>query len=213
MYVGRMVAIGRTLQGTNAVMYRVSSKSFPDRKIVESSIPRGLAVVPKDFALTPSRNPYVFYTAIRTHLGEWSIAGNGNHVDFITEKVMQGTPMQEAIGSVLLALGYEKDEERTPRIVGAVPLIDTCGWIGIISEHDLIVRQIPLKEGRCSFLATYNREGIGRLPFTPTEERDIGGYLIRGEGFDRFEHPVTSAAAFRNGSGFQFSIFNPADPS
>ncbi|MBE3069851.1 MAG: IMP cyclohydrolase, partial [Planctomycetes bacterium] len=44
MYVGRIVAVGRTPHGRNAVMYRVSSRSFPNRRTVET--PRGLAVVP-----------------------------------------------------------------------------------------------------------------------------------------------------------------------
>ena len=46
MYVGRIVAVGRTPNGNNAVMYRVSSRSFPNRRTVRT--PRGLAIVPRE---------------------------------------------------------------------------------------------------------------------------------------------------------------------
>jgi IMP cyclohydrolase len=36
MYVGRIVAVGRTPAGRAAVMYRVSSRSFPNRRTVET---------------------------------------------------------------------------------------------------------------------------------------------------------------------------------
>ncbi|MBI4300016.1 MAG: hypothetical protein HY677_02690 [Chloroflexi bacterium] len=32
MYVGRIVAIGKTAAGSNALLYRVSSRSYQDRK-------------------------------------------------------------------------------------------------------------------------------------------------------------------------------------
>ena len=35
MYVGRIVAVGRTHAGANAALYRVSSRSFPNRMAVE----------------------------------------------------------------------------------------------------------------------------------------------------------------------------------
>ncbi|MCH6552420.1 MAG: IMP cyclohydrolase, partial [Planctomycetes bacterium] len=36
MYVGRIVAVGRNKAGRNAVMYRVSSRSFPNRQAVDN---------------------------------------------------------------------------------------------------------------------------------------------------------------------------------
>lgn len=58
MYVGRIVAVGKTQVGANAVLYRVSSRSFPNRRIVE----RGgvLAVVPREGSEGDLlKNPYI----------------------------------------------------------------------------------------------------------------------------------------------------------
>ena len=37
MYVGRIVAVARTTEGSNAGLYRVSSRSFPNRTAVDNA--------------------------------------------------------------------------------------------------------------------------------------------------------------------------------
>ena len=46
MYVGRIVAVARTKAGNNAVLYRVSSRAFPSRKVVERN--GALVVMPSE---------------------------------------------------------------------------------------------------------------------------------------------------------------------
>ena len=45
MYVGRIVSVGRTKDNKLSVMYRVSSRSFPNREI--ATLENSLAVIPK----------------------------------------------------------------------------------------------------------------------------------------------------------------------
>lgn len=210
-YLGRMVAIGQTSAGVTAVMYRVSSRSYPNRRIIERSIPRALSVVPrKGFEEDALGNPYVTYNAVRTvgiHRGRIAVAGNGSHVDFIAEKLEAGIPLQEAIGSVLLTLGYEKDGDKTPRIVGTVTFGETCGWLGFISENKFFVERVPLIPERCLYIAT-GRDNIGRGIFRPKTSREIAKHLIESGDFKRFEHPIVSAAAINDGSGFELRFYN-----
>ena len=64
MYVGRIVAVGRTPEGRNAVMYRVSSRSFPNRRTVQT--PVALAVVPREgHEGDLAKNPYIAYNCLR----------------------------------------------------------------------------------------------------------------------------------------------------
>ena len=66
MYVGRIVAIGRTPQGTGAAMYRVSSRSFPNRMSVINPQTHSVSIVPKPgFESDLSRNPYIAYNCLR----------------------------------------------------------------------------------------------------------------------------------------------------
>ena len=46
MYAGRIVAVGRTPEGANAALYRVSSRSFPNRQAVD--LGGKLAIVPRE---------------------------------------------------------------------------------------------------------------------------------------------------------------------
>ncbi|MCF2241901.1 IMP cyclohydrolase, partial [Halobacterium salinarum] len=78
MYIGRFVVVGPSVAA-----YRVSSRSFPNRKLIER--PAGLTVVPTADA-EETTNPYVSYNCVRT-AGGHAVVGNGSHVDPITEKV------------------------------------------------------------------------------------------------------------------------------
>ena len=76
MYVGRIVGIGRTSDGRAAALYRVSSRSFPNRtaKVLEQSV----AIVPKPgHENMVFENPYVSYNCVRM-AGAFCIATNGS---------------------------------------------------------------------------------------------------------------------------------------
>ena len=63
MYVGRMVAVGRNRQGRLAVLYSVSSRSFPNREaqVKENAV----AIVPKKGAEGDVlKNPYIAYNPV-----------------------------------------------------------------------------------------------------------------------------------------------------
>ena len=86
MYVGRIVAVGRTPEGANAALYRVSSRSFPNRKAVD--LGGKLAIVPREgHEGDVQKNPYIAYNCLRVANG-WAIATNGSHTDPIVEKVV-----------------------------------------------------------------------------------------------------------------------------
>ena len=129
MYVGRIVAVGRTPAGKNAVMYRVSSRSFPNRRTIET--PRGLAVVPREGHESDlSKNPYIAYNCLRL-TGETAVATNGSQTDPFVEKVASGMSIRDAMVQSLIVLDYEKDDYSTPRIAVAVARGAEEGWAGI----------------------------------------------------------------------------------
>jgi IMP cyclohydrolase len=60
MYIGRIVCVARTPQGHLAALYRVSSRSFPNRMAVPGEA--RVAIVPKPgHELDIQRNPYIAY--------------------------------------------------------------------------------------------------------------------------------------------------------
>ena len=106
MYVGRIVAVGRTPEGANAVLYRVSSRSFPNRMAVD--LGGRLAIVPrKGHEGDIQKNPYIAYNCLRiATVGEqrFAIATNGSHTDPNVEKVGLGVPLSDALASCLVAM-------------------------------------------------------------------------------------------------------------
>ena len=105
MYVGRMVAVGRNRQGRLAVLYRVSSRSFPNR---EAQIKEGaVAIVPKKGAKDDVfKNPYIAYNCLRI-AGRTAVASNGSQTDPIAEKIAAGMPLRDALATTLWVLDFD----------------------------------------------------------------------------------------------------------
>ena len=208
MYVGRIVAVGKNAAGANAVMYRVSSRSFPNRQAVDNN--GTLAVVPRPgFEGDLNKNPYIAYNALRL-AGDWAIATNGSHTDPIAEKVAMGMPMREAMALSLLALDYEKDDFNTPRIAAAVPLRGAVGWLAIVRKDALIVREVALKAGQTQYLATYEADDVRDAQigvFDAKTAASAAEFVVSGGSFADLEKPVTSAAALVNDAGFALGLF------
>ena len=208
MYVGRIVAVGRTPQGRAAVLYRVSSRSFPNRRTVTT--PRGLAVVPiegheKDIF----KNPYIAYNAVRL-AGDVAVATNGSQTDPIAEKIASGMSIRDAMVQALIALDYEKDTYNTPRIAVAVARDADEGWGGIVRRDGLHVRAFPLKAGTCFYFATYEvsdprEENASALGAVTAE--DAARWIVSGGAFAGLEKPVCSAAAVAGPDGFATAGF------
>ena len=208
MYVGRIVAVGRTKSGANAALYRVSSRSFPNRQMVER--PAALAVVPREgHEADLAKNPYIAYNALRL-AGDWAVATNGSHTDPIAEKIGAGVPARDALVGSLLALDYERDDFSTPRIAAAVPLRGDTGWLAIVRHDALVVKEVSLVAGRALYLATYEADDIRddqASDFDASSAAEAARFMVDGGAFLALELPVTSAAALAGSRGFELGSY------
>ena len=110
LYLGRIVAVGITPGGKPAAMYRVSSRSFPNRMAKLSDDHKSVSIVPKPgFEGDVFKSPYIAYNCAKL-IGNRAILTNGSHTDPIAEKIAMGMPVRDAIALSLLAMDYEKDD-------------------------------------------------------------------------------------------------------
>ncbi len=205
MYVGRIVVIGRS-EGRSWVAYRVSSRSFPNRR---AEI-RGKSVLVSPLnAEDLARNPYIAYNCIRV-LDDAAVVANGTQADTIMEKIADGMRPLDAISFCLATLGYERDELDTPRIAGAVK--GDRGWLGIARKDELRVREFKLEDGQAFMVATYEKTG-----FEPVSMGGRDPAEIARQAFDlSFERPVCATAAIarpagpaKDAKGFDLAVYNP----
>ena len=197
MYLGRIVAIGLTPEGNAAAMYRVSSRSFPNREAVTTAA--GIAIVPKPgFESDLRKNPYIAYNCLRT-AGKYAITSNGSQTDPIVEKIAMGMPLRDAFAMGLLAMDYEKDQLDTPRIVAAIGAGDTTGYLGIVRKNALLVREFELKPGQLFYISTYECnytcDKFTDTAFDAVDAESACRYVINGGVFADFTNPVTAACA------------------
>ncbi len=192
MYLGRFVVVA-----PEWAVYRVSSRSFPEREIVDRD--GTLTVVQTDEA-PPSDNPYISYNCVRC-LEDAAVIGNGSHVDPVAEKLGLGYPARDALALGLLGLDYEKDAYNTPRIAGVVGETAT---IGIVRDDAIVVESVD----EPTLVATYERDSPA--PFDLEAAGPDG--LARAAYELDFEHPVCAAAVVRSAPGFETAIYNgPGD--
>lgn len=208
MYIGRIVAIARTRDNRAAALYRVSSRSFPNRQAVRNG--DRLAIVPRPGAEGDlARNPYISYNCVRL-AGRFAVATNGSQTDPITEKLAMGYPARDAIALGLLALDFEKDSLDTPRIVAAVDLDRPVGFLGIVRRDALLVREFQLKPGELYYLSTYEKNapcpGQHDEAFDALSAADAAAYAVSGGVFAGFDHPVCAAAAVGCGDNVELAV-------
>ena len=208
MYVGRFVVVA---PGVGA--YRVSSRSFPNRRIVERGA--GTLTVGPTPDAPETDNPYVAYNCVRVVAdgdagrvaaaerpgGERAVVGNGSHVDPIAEKLEMGYPARDALASALLALDFEKDDYDTPRIAGVVE--EDTAHVGTVRRDALLVREI----GEPTLVATYERDAPAPFDFAAG---DAAGAAAEVYGLD-FEHPVCAAGVSVEGGEVSVAIENGPD--
>jgi IMP cyclohydrolase len=208
MYIGRIVAVGRTLSGNNCAMYRVSSRSFPNRQtILKGST---VTVVPRPgFELDLQKNPYITYNCIRIE-NDFAIASNGSHTDPIAEKIAMGMPPRDAITLGLLALDYEKDDYNTPRVVSVVGRDSEFGFLGIVRHDAIIVKSFKLQPGFLYYVATYEHnspcEQYVDNKFSASTAEAACQHIIDGSIFAGFEKPVTATSAMAVDNGFKLAV-------
>ena len=118
MYTGRILSTGMNCDGKPFVAYRVSSRSFPNRRCLKFD--NRAAIVPKEgFEKDIYENTYITYNSIRI-VRDMAIVSNGSHTDVIADKIGLGMNIKDAIAYSLLTMDYEKDDYNTPRIAAVV---------------------------------------------------------------------------------------------
>ena len=208
MYVGRIVAVGRNAEGRAAVLYRVSSRSFPNRT---ASIGDGEAlIVPREGHESDVRkNPYIAYRCLRV-VGDVAVITNGSQTDPIAEKIGLGMEIREALATVLLALDYEKDDYNTPRIAAVVRAGAESGFLGVVRHDGLEVRELAVAPGQAFYVATYEINSIDprRLDAFEAADAEAGArHVVDGGAFADLTHPVASVCAMETAAGFEIGAF------
>lgn len=202
MYVGRIVVVGLA-QGRSFVAYRVSSRSFPNRRAQVHE--KGIAVSPLDLA-DLAKNPYISYKCIRV-VDDLAVVSNGTHTDMIAERIEDGERPGDAIALSLLAFGHERDELGTPRIAGAVR--GNKAWLGTARKDELRVQQFDLREDRALMVATYELIDFQDIILSGKDAAEVAR-----KAYDlSFERPICAAAAMANSAqekgGFDLATYNP----
>ena len=203
MYVGRIVAVGCTKSGLGAGLYRVSSRSFPNRMAKE--LGKGIAIIPKPgFENDIQKNPYIAYNALRL-VRNYAIVTNGSQTDPIAEKIESGLPPRDALAYVSLSMDYEHDSLDTPRISGVVTADGKKGWLSIVRKDALVVREFDLTPGKCFYVCTYERNLPGETQisdFDAATAQDCCSFILGGGGvFADFEKPVSAVCALAQQDG------------
>jgi len=179
MYIGRFVIVSPDFGA-----YRVSSRSFPNRRIRERD---GTLTVGPTPDAPANDNPYVSYNCVREG-GDAVVLGNGSHVDPIAEKLDLGYPARDALATALLSLDYEKDDYDTPRVAG---VIGEEAYVGIVRRDALVVEAVD----EPTLVATYEEDDPTPIDF----EADADPAAIARRAYDLdYEHAVCAAGVTRD---------------
>ncbi|WP_435065240.1 IMP cyclohydrolase [Halobaculum sp. EA56] len=193
MYIGRFVVVGPKVGA-----YRVSSRSFPNRKATRRDDDT-LTVVPTAEA-EETDNPYVSYNCAR-RAGDGAVIGNGSHVDPIAEKYDRGYPARDALVEALHAMDYEKDDYDTPRVAGVVEA--DAGYVGIVRRDALLVREVDEPH----LVATYEEDEPRPFEFEP---RTAVAAARTAYGLD-YEHAVCAAGVHVGEESVGFAVQNTSE--
>ena len=211
MYVGRIVAIGRNFEGRLCVLYRVSSRSFPNReaKILKG----GVAILPKPgYEHELQDNPFVAYNCLYVD-GNFALVSNGSQTDTLTTKLRNRCSMRDALITVLHTFDYEHDTLSTPRIAAIVEAGTNYGFLGIITKESLGVRRFELVKGQVIYIATYEHnfpnESFSDNNFDVTTAEAACNYILGRGVFSTLEKPITAACAIEADAGkFNIAVAN-----
>jgi IMP cyclohydrolase len=202
MYVGRFVVVAPEVGA-----YRVSSRSFPNRKATGPEV--GTVTVGPTAGAPESDNPYIAYNCLQV-TGRGAVLGNGSHVDPVAEKLALGYPARDALAEPLLAMDFEKDDYDTPRLAGIVGVDPTDpstqgdgpgAVVGTVRRDALLVESVT----EPTLVATYERASPEPVEFDAT-----GAAAAAREAYDLdLEHEVCAVGVSGSaGMGFQTAIRN-----
>lgn len=202
MYLGRIISIGSSKDGVYA-SYRVSSRSFPNRKSVVNN--QKVAIIPTQGSEDDIyKNPYISYNCIDI-IDDICVVTNGSHTDIIAGKIREGMNMKDAVALSLLTMDYEKDDYNTPRIGGAINTKGE-GYIGIVTHEGIEVKKV--NPGESFYVSTYEHNTPREVDYTATNAKEATEFIFNGGIFNEFTHPVTSCAAF-NKDEWEIDFKNP----
>lgn len=206
MYIGRIVMVAQAPDGALCGVYRVSSRSFPNRTAVAGD--GKVSIVPKPGHETDvQKNPYIAYNCARiVQDGAVAVVTNGSHTDPVAEKVAMGMPVRDALVLSSLALDFEKDQYNTPRISAVVDARDGSGWLATVRDDGLEVRRMALEPGRFFYVATYEENTITEVQsgaFKARNATEACDFILHQGVFAKRTNPVTGVAAVRAGDGFE----------
>ena len=210
MYVGRIVGVGRTPEGRQAVAYRVSSRSFPNRSAKQFG--HSIRIVPH--AGSPdaaSDSPYIAYECIIWN-DQFVVVSNGTHTRPIFERLKANRSPRDAILTVLAGLDREFDDHNTPRICGLLDIADNRLWLGSVTAQSLCVTPVAVEAGQVAYITTYefptpSYDQLDRS-FEETEAHRICEHVVQNSVFEQFEKPVCAAAAMVGHSGIEVGTLN-----
>lgn len=209
IYVGRIVCIGMTQDSRLCAAYRVSSRSFPNRRAVLRD--GRVSIIPKSgHESDVEKNPYIAYNCARVVCdGAVAVVTNGSQTDPIAEKIAAGMPPRDALALSLLALDYEHDQLNTPRICAVADKRTQSGWLAVVREDGLNVARTPLEPGRFRYVATYEENDLDAAQagaFQPKTAQEACALLLGKSVFAERANPVTAVAAMATNDGFDLAI-------
>jgi len=207
IYTGRTVAVGISSQGKACAIYRVSSRSFPNR-IAQAKEDR-VSIIPasgheKDIFI----NPYITYNSIRIVRDSIAVVANGSHTDIIAEKIAFGMNLRDALAFTLISMDYEKDVLNTPRIAGVIDTNKRSAFLGIVKEQSIHVSSVSLLPGELYYISTYEKDRIveeQKEIFSAEDATQAARYVMEQGIFSKMSHGVVSASAFEKGLSFELS--------
>jgi IMP cyclohydrolase len=207
MYVGRIVSVARTADGRLCGMYRVSSRSFPNRcGVVQDD---RASIVPKPgHEADIQKNPYIAYNCVRL-LGTKAVVSNGSHTDILADKISIGMPPRDTLINVLSIMDYEHDALDTPRIAAIIDSATNESWIGIVTNSSLIVRKVELAPGEAAYVATYEHQDAGAYrdnAFSADSAENACTYILGQGVFADLERPVTAVCAVATGDSYEVAV-------
>lgn len=212
LYLGRIVAVASTPSGRPAAVYRVSSRSFPNRMAKVSDKGDCVSIIPKPgFESDLAKNPYIAYNCARLADGK-AILANGSQTDPIAEKIAAGMPVRDAVALSLLALDYEKDEYDTPRVVAVASPADKLAWLGSVRKTGLDVVSFRLAPGTVAHVSTYEHNiplQARVAEFAAETAAEACRFAMDGGVFASFANPVTAVAAVaKDGGGWDLAAID-----
>ena len=213
MYIGRIVSVALTQDDRLCASYRVSSRSFPNRTAVLKE--DMVSIVPKEgHEADVYKNPYIAYNCVRLVCDrQVAVVTNGSQTDPIAEKIAMGMPARDAMVLSMLALDYEKDDYKTPRIAAVVDKRDGAGWLAVARHDGLGARQMHLAPGRFFYVATYEenapQDEYGG-EYDAVSAGDACAFILGRGVFAERTNAVTAVAAIATPDGFDLAAQDAA---